>query len=481
MTWPEALLLGATALLLLALCLPARVRRPAVVSGMSLVALCAAAGLLTEIPAGFPTGLPTGLPAGPRWQWLPIAAGALLALALGALRLRGPRPDRRRGPRATAFTLALLACLSSAGLGGLAAWAVPVPAFPEPSGPHPVGVVTVQWEDPDREETWTDDPADHRVVVARVWYPASPDATGEPALYLGRDAAEADTVAAGLAAGFGVPPLVLSDAAAARAHALTDAPPAAGPHPVVLFSPGLGGVRTQNTVWAEGLASHGHIVVALDHPYDSAVVVLDDGTEVRGALKATGDPLEDDLLAREWADIRAADLDLALVRLLEADGGPLAGLADPDRVAVAGHSLGGAAALLAAADDPRYKAVINLDGLPRLSEDSSLPQPLLALVADSGTGSAEGDTRYALALDAAFAASDEPGYALTVPGTAHLGFSDSPFLLPPFPSLVGSLGREETARITEAACLAFLDASLNNAGTDVAAVLTELGEVTPMP
>lgn len=465
MTWPETLLLGATALLLLALCLPVRARRPTAAGAAALVVLCTAAGLF----------------AGPRWQWLPIAAGALLALLAGYLRLRAPRPDRRRGARTAALVLVLLACTGTAVPGGLAAWAVPVPAFPEPSGPHPVGAVTVQWEDPDREETWTDDPADHRTVVARVWYPAAPGTAGEPALYLGRDAAEAEAVARGLAAGFGLPGFVLSDAAAARARAVNGAPPAAGPHPVVLFSPGLGGVRAQNTVWAEGLASHGYVVAALDHPYDSAVVVLDDGTRVRGALEATGDPAEDERRAREWEDIRAADLDLALVRLLEEDGGPLAGLADPDRVAVAGHSLGGAAALVAAADDPRYHAVVNLDGLPRLPEGGSLPQPLLALVAAAGTGDPEGDARYSRALDAAFAASARPGYALTVPGTAHLGFSDAPFLLPPVPSLTGSLGRQETARITEAACLAFLGAALNGADTDVAAALADLGEVTPRP
>jgi predicted dienelactone hydrolase len=41
---------------------------------------------------------------------------------------------------------------------------------------------------------------------------------------------------------------------------------------VVLFSPGLAGVRSQNTAWAQELASHGYVVVALDHPYDSAAL-----------------------------------------------------------------------------------------------------------------------------------------------------------------------------------------------------------------
>ena len=50
---------------------------------------------------------------------------------------------------------------------------------------------------------------------------------------------------------------------------------------MVLFSPGLAGVRSQNTAWAQELASHGYVVVALDHPYDSAAVVLADGRAPR--------------------------------------------------------------------------------------------------------------------------------------------------------------------------------------------------------
>ncbi|MDT0327045.1 alpha/beta hydrolase family protein [Nocardiopsis lambiniae] len=470
MTWSEIALLGSIAPLLLALCAPARARRPLVCAALVLVAGCAVAGLVS----------------GPRWQWYPIAVGALVMVALGVLRLwpsaTGPEPRGRT--RNTVIVLTLLLGLVAATGGGAMAWAIPVPVFPVPSGPHPVGAVTAQWTDPDREETWTDDPADRRTVVARIWYPAAPGADGERALYLGRDAREADIVAEGLAAGLGMPGFVLEDASRARAHAVPDAPPVAGRHPLVLFSPGLGGVRTQNTVWAEGLASHGYVVVAVDHPYDSAVVVLDDGTVVRGALTATGDPEEDDRLADEWTRIRADDLGLVLTRLVEeanADEGPLSGLVDPERVAMAGHSLGGAAALLAAAGDQRVDAVIDLDGLPRLPRGASLSQPVLALVAAAGTGSPEGDVRYAVALDGVFAASTAPGHVLSVPGTAHLSFSDSPFLIPPFPSLVGSLGRAEPARITEAASLAFLDATLKGADVDLDAALAPLGEVTPMP
>ena len=88
---------------------------------------------------------------------------------------------------------------------------------------------------------------------------------------------------AGLAAQFGLPEIVFAEAELARTAAVTDAPAerAHGPYPVVLFSPGLAGVRSQNTAWAQELASHGYVVVALDHPYDSAAVVLADGRAPR--------------------------------------------------------------------------------------------------------------------------------------------------------------------------------------------------------
>ncbi|MCE0446893.1 hypothetical protein LT493_27010 [Streptomyces tricolor] len=54
----------------------------------------------------------------------------------------------------------------------------------------------------------------------------------------------------------------------------------------MLFSPGLGGVRTQYRLGG-GTASHGYVVAGLDHPYDSAAVVLADGrtSQLQGRLR----------------------------------------------------------------------------------------------------------------------------------------------------------------------------------------------------
>ncbi|MGW6422997.1 hypothetical protein ACWF82_10005 [Nocardia sp. NPDC055053] len=99
--------------------------------------------------------------------------------------------------------------------------------------------------------------------------------------------------------------------------------------------------------------------------------------------------------------------------------GLLAGRLDVDRAAVAGHSLGGAAALLAAAAEPSYR--------------------------------------------------------LTVPGAAHLGFTDAPLYLPPIPALLGTLKREESLRIPAEASRAYLDAELRGQGNGLTNTLAELG------
>lgn len=60
--------------------------------------------------------------------------------------------------------------------------------------------------------------------------------------------------------------------------------------------------------WAADLASHGVMVVALDHPYDAAATVLADGTVARSEVVATGDDDQDNRNAVAWTEIRAHDL-----------------------------------------------------------------------------------------------------------------------------------------------------------------------------
>jgi dienelactone hydrolase len=416
-----------------------------------------------------------------RWQLLLVLAGDLL-VGVGAAVARLPR--RRAGRRAR-WWLALpgsLACLSLVTAGGVAAWALPTPVFPRPAGASAVGTVVVQWTDSAREETATPDAGDRRTVVVQLWYPARAVTRGvRRAPYLGRTRREADTVAAAAADYLGVPALLLDGPPRARSHAVFDAAPAAGRFPVVLFSPGLGGVRTQNTAWAEDLASRGYVVAGVDHPYDSAAVVLADGRTVRTRVAASGDPDEDDRRRTGWIAVRAADLGFVLTQLGRLDRGelpgPFTGRLATGLAAATGHSLGGAAAMRAAQRDPRFTAVIDLDGGPD-PDQGALHQPVLALTHPIED---RADTEYVALLSKVLERSTAAGYRLTVPGSAHLTFTDAPLYLPPVAAVVGSLGPAGSVRMTTSTCAAFLDATLRGRSVDLPAILSRHGELWVHP
>ncbi|WP_307868788.1 alpha/beta hydrolase family protein [Umezawaea beigongshangensis] len=420
---------------------------------------------------------------GIRWQMLPVLAGAALALPFASSSLLPRRTGRP--PRRVRWWLALpgsTACIGLITAGPVAAWAFPVPVFPEPSGPFGVGTRVVQWTDQNRPETFTADPHDLRTVVVQLWYPAqNGPADAQKAQYLGRTEDEARTVSDALARGVGLPAFLVDGVARARTRSAFDAPVAGegGRFPVVLFSPGSSGVRTQNTAWAEELASHGYVVAALDHPYDSAAVVLADGRTINSETTSTGDRDEDDELAAGWTAVRAADLGFVLTRLDALDRGgaadQLTGRLDTGRVAVTGHSMGGAAALQAARRDHRFDAVIDLDGYPHGATSPSLDQPTLALTQAITPAT---DPRYIPRLTEVLDLSTATGYRLAVPGAAHLTFTDGPLYLPPVPSAVGSLGRTGGPRVVAAAALAFLDVVLREKSGDPADVLSAHGDLS---
>ncbi|MEV0459192.1 alpha/beta hydrolase family protein [Catellatospora methionotrophica] len=455
----EALVLLGAVALVLARWTSASVRRPVTLAAVALVLL----------PGVVLVAL------GPRWHMAPVLAGAGVALAFAVPSFL-PRPADRPAWRAQWWLAApgSVLCLVLIAVGPVTAWALPVPVFPEPSGQYSVGTTVLEWTDPDREETATPAPSDHRTVVVQLWYPAQKGATdNHQAQYLGRTRPEARTVADALAGYLGMPKFVLDNIVPARTHSMFDvaAAPEGGRFPVVLFSPGLGGVRTQNTAWAEELASRGYLVVGLDHPYDSAAVVLADGRTIRTMVTAAGDPVR-------WTAVRAADLSFVLTQLDRLDKGqfpsPLSGRIDIHRAAVTGHSIGGAAALQAARQDTRFAAVINLDGFPRDPADQPLQQPILAVAHPVDP---QENPTYLPSLDRVLQRSTATSYLLTVPGSAHLTFTDGPLYLPPVPALVGSLSPSESLQMTVDASAAFLDTTLRNKPDNLSTLLSAYGQL----
>ena len=161
--------------------------------------------------------------------------------------------------------------------------------------------------------------------------------------------------------------------------------------PVVLFSHSFTGVKEQNSALLQEIASWGHVVVAVDHPHDAALVLYPDGStaDFRGYdMPKESEPRNWWRFRHEHARWRALDLAHALERTVELsfdDDSPLRGKIDLSRVACVGHSFGGAAAVMLAQMDPRITSVVALDPwmwpLGRETAMAGCPCPLLVFEA----------------------------------------------------------------------------------------------------
>lgn len=396
---------------------------------------------------------------GARWQLIAIAA--LAVLAVGAV--LWARTGRALG---LARAVGVLLTVSMIGVGG-AAWALPPVHVPAPSGAHPIGVTTTVLIDETRDAHGGDGGGDRRSIPATIWYPAA--SPGDPADFL-PERAKVDELTNALAAQYGMPAILFDGLARARANASWEAAPLDGRHPVVIASPGTGSTRWLATSWAEELASHGVIVIAIDHPYDSAAAELADGTTALSELVTTGDDVRDQQIADEGMAIRATDIRAVIDELDDPDLATEAlTSADPTRIVAAGHSLGGAAAVEAARLDDRIDGVVDIDGMPRSPAGTALGRPSVFLVA----GDSDPNAPYDRAVEALLA--DGSAARVTLDGVAHAGFVDAALVIAPVPGITGSRGAEGP-RLAARATLIVLAAVSDGEMIDRDA-LAELGAV----
>lgn len=208
-------------------------------------------------------------------------------------------------PRLALSTLlALPACDAALEDVGPPAVTAPDPVDPDQAGPYAVGVDTLTFTDPRG-----------KAMKVEVWFPADISNDPEPDPY--------DEI-----------PLTLD------AHRFVPSDRRGAPYPVVGFTHGLGGIRFQSATLCEHLASHGFVVISPDHPGHTLFDYL------------TGfDSSETGQVILE----RPADVSLSIdhvLALTEGQSPHLAGLADPSRMGIVGHSFGAINTLMiAGADD----------------------------------------------------------------------------------------------------------------------------------
>jgi predicted dienelactone hydrolase len=236
---------------------------------------------------------------------------------------------------------------------GAALWAARTVSLQTPplTGRFPVGTMSLRLIDRSRRDPSS--PSGERELMVQFWYPAQSTRGHAVAPYMPAQVAQ-------LAERYYQIPDHLVERLRTRAY--TDASITPGHHAVLLYSPGLGEMRSDDTAVEENLASDGFVVVAIDHTYEAQWVQFPGGRIVPWSVSyALSSPYG---YSPEVALRRVKDLQFVAAELAELNrGNPvLRGALDLARVGAFGFSLGGSTAANAMKTDTQIRAGADLDG-----------------------------------------------------------------------------------------------------------------------
>ncbi len=397
---------------------------------------------------------------GYRWQMIPLYVLTFLLAIISLIKINSAADWK---PIASYLTLILLA-LSTA-----VPTLLPIPKIPTPSGPYQIGTSIFEMTDSARKEIYSGKDEARRFMI-QVWYPAEVKDSDVRAPWM----SNAEIYAPAIATYINLPSYFLNHLALVEIPAYIDAEVAASESgfPVILFSHGWNGFNAQNTGQALELASHGYVVVGIQHTYGAVITVFPDGTVAPNNPKALPEDAEDpnyEVIARklvnEWAGDMSFVLDQLSVWEKEA-GNPFVEKLDLERVGVYGHSTGGGAAIQFCGVDLRCKAVLGMDPFMRPVSaeviENGVSQPSFFMFSQ-GWADITDSKNNQLFNQFNPNVSDGKG-VIVINGTKHYDFSDLPLLSPIAPQLglKGPLNGKTVIKIVNSYLLDFFEMTLNN-------------------
>ena len=313
-------------------------------------------------------------------------------------------------------------------------WAVPVFTMPAPEGDFSIGSETFHWVDSSRLEWFTDEnDNDVREIMVQAWYPSeNSDSIGTNS-YMDFMNLRSKT----LASAGKIPAFLPSHLDMISTNTRNDVACSnkLEKYPVLIFSHGITGSRHLHQILFEHLASKGYIVFALDHSFDANLTIFPDGKIADYRSEITGHP--DSVLIREkQINTRAFDVGFIIDQIREIEAGmidsKLSGRLDLDRVALGGHSYGGATAILASHNHEIVKACVVLDGwispIPDKVISEGINVPFLFMGRPSWHDS-DYPGNYERLADLITHSSNEK-YDLRINQTLHLDYTDIPLMSP---------------------------------------------------
>ena len=224
--------------------------------------------------------------------------------------------------------------------------------IPEPTGKYNIGTRSQHLIDLNREEIATQERNDFRELMVQIWYPSNLKGFQ----YLKINIPASDNLFEDL----------LARNVLQYSNSFEDLPVSTDrKFPLIIFSHGIfKGYRFQSTFLTEELASHGFIIVSIDHTYYSRNVSFSN----RKIISRFDSNIKYDNKEEGWhavIDIWSKDINYVVETILnfnDTRGHFLYQKIDHKNVAAIGHSFGGAAALMASITNEKIKVAINYDG-----------------------------------------------------------------------------------------------------------------------
>lgn len=350
----------------------------------------------------------------------------------------------------------------------------PVFTLPNPTGTFKVGTEAFHLVDQKRNETLDKAAKGKRELMVQVWYPAE-NTSGRPMPFI------PDTQILGpMAENYGLPGYTFQYLKYVLSHSYKYATISASKnsYPLIILNHGFGSSRFLHTSQAENLASHGYIVAAIDHTYNTFATVFPDGqmtTCKSNEFFSSNDDYQTSTNNRDKiGKVLTDDVTFILDELQLINSGQiqssLKGRIDLAHTGILGHSIGGATAF-DSSYDPRIIAGIDLDGgLYRLDGRTGFNKPFLFIdsedqfkniktVIDNHVYSDQElkkigvtrewkteDTNYIKAeLKLMRNSADIGGQTIYIENSSHLNFTDAQFFSPIF-KLFGATGNIDPQR-----------------------------------
>ena len=349
---------------------------------------------------------------------------------------------------------------------------IPLKDLPNPKGNYIIGTDIFNWEDHSRDEWFTKNELDSRKIVVQVWYPAE-SISDSLYPYMDNPSNRLDA----LSKQIGVPAFMIKGVQKIKGNSYYRAKPLNKKFPLIIFSHGLGGTKTQNSINIEELVSNGYIVVAPDHTYDASLTVFEDGTTKEFQSKLDDDATEEVFWENRLPQIntRAGDIRFIIDQLQINKSFAIYNSIDFKNIGIFGHSFGGATSIVSSWNDIRISACLNLDGwfVPIVNDiiNNGLNIPFCYLGQEEWKDT---PLNYTKAYDF-FNNCKSDAYFIKIKDTKHFDFADLPYFSN-IGRLIGISGRAADKDLTlrlNNVILGFFNEYLKNDITDWSSELTE--------